>query len=377
MSLEREPFSKELLERASALAGRALSGAAAAGLRLAVRSPERRSSLATSLSYRSNLVLTRPRGISVEISSGCNLRCRICNQWRDSPGKQSLTPDDLRRIIAEMARDFPGAVLEFSGQEPTLNRPLLIDSLAYARERGVPAALSTNGTLIDRAYARELIATQPHHISVSLDSATPAVHDYLRDSHGSHMKAAAAIKHLAAEKAGQGAATAVSVTSVVCSQTVQELMALHVLAGKLGADTINYNAFVLDNSYFLAKEHGYGSEFWIGAGKREGLRAAMEELISIKRSNEKPIITNDDWQLQEMPRYFQEKERFVPKRCLAGYNYLHIHKHGDTTVCGKGPFLNVKQYSLRDIWHSLSFARTRRAIRRCATPCINNCYVLT
>lgn len=377
MSVEREPFPKELVERGSALVGRTLSSAGSACLRLAVRSPERRSRLAYSLSYRSNLPLTAPRGISVEISSGCNLRCRICSQWRDSPGKQSLALDDMRRIIAEMARSFPGAVLEFSGQEPTLNRPLLMDSLAFARERGVQTAVSTNGTLIDRAYARELIASQPHHISVSLDSATPAVHDYLRQARGSHRKAVSAVRHLASEKARQGAATAVSVTSVVCSQTVGELVQLHSLAGRLGADTINYNAFVLDNSYFLARDRGYGSEFWIGAGKMEELRSAVERLISLKRSRELPLITNDEWQLREMPRYFQEKERFVPRRCLAGYNYLHIHKHGDATVCGKGPFLNVKQYSLGDIWHSLSFARTRRAIRGCAVPCINNCYVLT
>lgn len=376
MSVEREPFSKELVERGSALVGRTLSFAGRACLRLAVRSSERRSRLAYSLSYRSNLPLTKPRGVSVEVSSACNLRCRICSQWRDPPGKQSLTPEDLRRIIAEMSRSFPGAVVEFSGQEPTLNRPLLMDALAYAQERGVPAALSTNGMLITQEYAKEIIATHPHHVSVSLDSVTPAIHDYLRNSPGSHSKASAAVKRLAEEKLRQGAQTAVSVTSVVCSQTVQELVGLHGLAGRLGADTINYNAFVLDNSYFLAREQGYGSEFWIGEDKMAELRSAVERLICLKRSKELPLITNDEWQLREMPRYFQEKERFVPRRCLAGYNYLHIHKHGDATVCGKGPFLNVKQYSLGDIWHSLSFARTRRAIRRCAAPCINNCYVL-
>lgn len=381
MAVAQEPRSKEFLERGSALLSRgiaAVEGGAVTVIGLPMPEKDRKR-LRYRLSYTSNIPLTRPRGISVEISTACNLRCRICHQWKDSKGKQSLTKDDLNSIIDGIALHFPEAVLEFSGQEPTLNAKLLLDAMGYAKQRNVKTALSTNGMLIDRKFAERLLDCEPHHISVSLDSVTPATHDYLRNRKGSHKKAISAIKNLVAAKNDKNNAknTAIAITAVVCDQTLEELPILHALGRRLGIDSINYNAFVLDNSYFLAENVGYENEFWVKGDRMAALRRAMEKLVQLQREGVKPTITNPLWQLRLMPSYFEKKDKFSMGRCLAGYNYFHIHKQGDVTVCGKGPFLNIKQYSLRDIWHSLAFYKTRRSIKRCTTPCINNCYVLT
>ncbi len=366
MAVDREPLTKELLERGSAAISRGMSS---------VRTllPESRR---YRVSYRSNIPLTSPRGISVEISSACNLRCRICHQWKDSEGKVSLTEIDIRRIIDDIARYFPDAVLEFSGQEPTLNANLLFHSLEYAKHRGVKTALSTNGMLLNWEFAKRLADAEPHHISVSLDSATPDIHDYLRDCKGSHRKVIQALKHLVQAKRRSNAGTAVSITTVVCDRNIEELSKIHTLGKMLHVDTINYNAFVLDNSYFLAEGEGYDNEFWVPSKRIGVLRKSIQGLLRLRKAGTYPIITNPEWQLREMPSYFEKREKYAARRCLAGYNYFHIHKQGDVTVCGKGPFLNVKQYSLRDIWHSLAFYKTRQRIKRCETPCINNCYVL-
>lgn len=377
MAVTQEPRSKEFLERGSALLSRgiaAVEGGAVTVLGLPMPAKEKKR-LRYCASYKSNIPLTKPRGISVEISTACNLRCRICHQWKDSKGKQSLTQQDLRNIIDGIAHHFPEAVLEFSGQEPTVNAKLLFAAMNYAKKQNVKTALSTNGMLIDKKFAERLLECEPHHISVSLDSVTPGVHDYLRNRKGSHTKAVSAIKNLVA--ANKARNTAIAITAVVCDQTLEELPIIHALGRRLGADSINYNAFVLDNSYFLAGKETYENEFWINGKRIAVLRRAMEKLIELKKSEKKPTITNPLWQLRLMPAYFEKKNKFSMGRCLAGYNYFHIHKQGDVTVCGKGPFLNIKQYSLKDIWHSLSFFRTRWRIRQCKTPCINNCYVLT
>ena len=285
--------------------------------------------------------------------------------------------DDIHRIIQDIATHFPDVILEFSGQEPTMNAPLLFDSLEYAQKQGVRTALNTNAMIVDRPFAQRLIKSAPHHISVSLDGARAKTHDYIRNMPGCHTKVVQAIRNLVECKEEQGVDTAIAITTVLCDTNLEEMPEMVSLGRELGVDSINYNAFLLDNTYFVAQEELYENcEFWISKPERLSLLADVVKKLVWLKENETPVITNDVRQLQNMPMYFKDKANFSKGKCMAGYNYFHIHKLGDVTVCGKGPFLNVKQYSLHDIWHSYAYYKTRQKIKNCDVPCLNNCFTL-
>lgn len=316
-----------------------------------------------------------PRSISIEIATVCNMRCRICSQWRDSIEEPAISSRDVRKVIDEISRYFPGCILEFSGQEPTTNREVLLGSMEYGQKKDVGTALNTNGLVIDKKFAQGLITREPEHISVSLDGASASTHDYLRNRK-CFAAVINAIQNLVNAKRELSAKTVISVTSVICSANLDEIIGIHKLANQLGADTVNYNAFVPDNSYFLAPEKGYDSEFWVTGKELPLLREVIREIIKLKKTGVRPLITNPVEQLGQFPIYFEKMSNFPNGRCLAGYNYFHIHKSGAVTVCGKGPFLNIKDRSIRDIWHGPEFCRTRKMIKKCRTPCINNCFHL-
>jgi radical SAM protein with 4Fe4S-binding SPASM domain len=108
----------------------------------------------------------------------CNLRCRHCYAAATArPDPLELTTDEGFALIDELARTGV-ASLVLSGGEPLLRADL--GRLAHrAAEAGLHVALSTGGTLLDAATARELRAAGVQYVGVSIDGLR-ARHDQVR-----------------------------------------------------------------------------------------------------------------------------------------------------------------------------------------------------
>ena len=81
--------------------------------------------------------------------------------------KTSFRPKKAKALIDDLA-NFGSPVILFSGGEPTLRKDLP-ELAAYAREKGMRAVISTNGTLIDRDLAKKLKDVGLSYVGVSLD----------------------------------------------------------------------------------------------------------------------------------------------------------------------------------------------------------------
>ncbi len=102
------------------------------------------------------------------VTRRCNLKCRHCySHSGDAPAGDEMTTGEGRALIDDLA-DFGSPVILFSGGEP-LMRPDLCELAAYAAERGIRAALSTNGTLIDDDAAARLKQAGLAYAGISLD----------------------------------------------------------------------------------------------------------------------------------------------------------------------------------------------------------------
>jgi len=117
----------------------------------------------------------------------CNLKCVHCYTESEAcqyPGE--LTTAQAKAVLGDLAEFSVPAVL-FSGGEPMLRRDVL-ELAAYARSLGLHVVLSTNGTLIDPATAQKLKDLKFAYVGISLDSATPSVHDEFRGVKGAFDK---------------------------------------------------------------------------------------------------------------------------------------------------------------------------------------------
>lgn len=322
-------------------------------------------------------ILTCPKNISIEISNTCNLKCQICNQWKEKNNQKKLKLKYFKKLIDEISESFGDTTLEFSGPEPLTNQKLLLQALKYAQHKRVKTALSTNGSLISKGTAQALIKNSPSHISVSLDSNKPEIHDHIRNCRGLFKKNISAIKRLVEAKQELHSKTIISITCTITRYNLNDLIAVYNLCKSLNVDSINYNAYVIDNAYFKKCIPDYEkNEFWLKKENIPLLRRSIKKIIKLTKKSCSPTIATPQEVLKEIPSYFQKKELFHKGICKAGMNYFHITGFGEVTICGKGPHLNIKDYNLNEILRSENFYNTLTETKKCKIPCLNNCFYL-
>ena len=98
----------------------------------------------------------------------CNLKCVHCYaQAKDMEFENELSTSEGKTLIEDLAA-FGSPVILFSGGEPTMRKDLP-ELAAYAREKGMRAVISTNGTLIDKELAKKLKAVGLSYVGISFD----------------------------------------------------------------------------------------------------------------------------------------------------------------------------------------------------------------
>ena len=128
----------------------------------------------------------------------CNLKCVHCYAHAVEPSrhKDPISTDQAKAIIDDLAA-FGAPVMLFSGGEP-LVREDLVELAKYATSKGMRAVISTNGTLITKAKARELKDVGLSYVGISLDGAEE-VHDRFRAVPGSYKMALKGVENCQAE----------------------------------------------------------------------------------------------------------------------------------------------------------------------------------
>jgi len=98
----------------------------------------------------------------------CNLKCIHCySNSADIDYPDELTAEEGKKLIDDLAA-FGSPVILFSGGEPLMRKDLS-DLAQYARDKGMRAVISTNGTLITKEIAAKLQKVGLSYVGVSLD----------------------------------------------------------------------------------------------------------------------------------------------------------------------------------------------------------------
>lgn len=112
--------------------------------------------------------LSAPEQVFLLVTEACNFRCRYCStRTPEGPGLSELTLPELKDLFDQLDRMHVLAV-SFFGGEP-LCRPDIEEVLRLVRPYTFFRNLSTNGSLVTDAIARELVASRFSWVNVSLD----------------------------------------------------------------------------------------------------------------------------------------------------------------------------------------------------------------
>ena len=294
-----------------------------------------------------------------ESTAACNLECRHCRRLDVSRelSRQDLTTEQARAMILAV-RKVGTPIFVFSGGEPLI-RPDVFELADLARRQGLTTALATNGTMVDAAMAGRIRDAGFHRVSVSLDGADEATHDYLRQQPGCFASACDGLRNLRAI----GVPTQINCT--VARHNVDQLDAVYQLAIDLGAEALHL---------FMLVPVGCGADLpeadMLSAGRYEQVLnwlydRGREGKLFVKATcaphyyrviRQRAAAGGEKLVMQE------HGMSAMTRGCLAGLAVCFVSHTGEVFPCGYLPVScgNVKETEFETIWRdSPVFARLR------------------
>ena len=198
------------------------------------------------------------RMMVLSLTGSCNLACRYC--YASEQDARTMTWDTARRTIDLAAEGGAPFLLQFSGGEPLLALPLLVQIADYIRGNRIRVRMDiqTNGTLISDEAA-DFLCNAGIGVGVSLDG-RPDAHDPLRcfpDGRGTSSAVIAGIQRLA-ERGKE-----IGLTAVVTAENVTALPG------------------VIEMAYYLGNVRRVGFDLLRGQGRGVSVRPAREEDVAL------------------------------------------------------------------------------------------------
>ncbi len=179
-----------------------------------------------------------PWHLQLEVTSACNLRCRMC-LVRYRPPVNRIQGAMSLELFHRLLDALPGLRrLTLQGLGEPLLSPHLPVMLAEAKRRNITTGFTTNTTLLSRHRSEELVALGVDWVHVSLDGATASTYEAIRDG-GRFDVVAANIRDLWAAKQAAGARLPwTRIVFVAMRSNVEELPEVVRLLADWGVDEI-------------------------------------------------------------------------------------------------------------------------------------------
>ena len=136
----------------------------------------------------------------IALTYRCQNRCTFCYASAPERGQQvpEMATEEVKRIIDTIVHEARVPTVSFTGGEPTL-RPDLPDLIAYARSRHMRTNLITNGIRCGaNGYVNKLSTAGLDSAQVSLEAASPEIHDAIVGRPGAWRRTVQGIRNLKA-----------------------------------------------------------------------------------------------------------------------------------------------------------------------------------
>lgn len=171
------------------------------------------------------------------LTEGCNLACRHCwlSPKLDPAGDRYLTlPVELFETVIREAKPLGLNSVKLTGGEPLLH-PQFTTLLEIIRREEMALTIETNGLLCTSEIAQEIAKSPNRFVSVSIDGADAATHEWVRGVSGSFELACQAVNNLVAVDISP------QIIMSIMPCNVNQVDAVVRMAEHLGASSVKFN----------------------------------------------------------------------------------------------------------------------------------------
>ena len=285
------------------------------------------------------------RSLYIYLTDRCNLSCTHC--WQSAPYDEFSRPPDLSldacEAFLDQAMNMGLRDITFSGGEPLLNREFG-RFCRYFGEHNVQMAMETNGMMIPHNGHLDAIREHSIYCAVSLDGATPKVHNAQRGNRHAFSRTVRALDTL------EAAGVTFQVIMAISKQNHHELVPLLDFISERyeNCDVVKIN---VTDSIGRAQEMEAENLLFAPAE----LPRLTEEVGGLIDKYPFAVILHVD------PAFFSYRDLGRCYSCGGHCGYkvsLSVLANGNVSICSLGKevkkyvFGHVSSIKLREIWES-------------------------
>lgn len=309
-----------------------------------------------------------PRLVYWEVTKRCNLQCLHCRAVPQSCASEDELSLAEGFCLIDAIAEVGDPILVLTGGEPLLRRDVF-DLATYGIWKGLRMALATNGTLVTRDVAKQVVGAGFRRVSVSLDGPDSETHDSFRRVPGAFDRTVDGFIHL--KELGMS----LQVNTTVTAHNRERLDEMYDLVRKLGADAWHLFLLVpvgcgleLSPDVQLTPRDYEEVLFWIDAlaqGEAMEVRATcaphaqrvrlqrqavageqVEARVKVERAKKKLDLL--------FPQPEPQPALRVRRGCLAGTGICFISHRGEVFPCGYLPIKagDVRRLQFGTIWET-------------------------
>jgi MoaA/NifB/PqqE/SkfB family radical SAM enzyme len=309
-----------------------------------------------------------PFALQVEITSRCNLRCKMCPVTSGSTASRTAPGDIGELVWAEVIKAARRSRQVFlAGFGEPLTSPRCVELLRDLDEQAVRTTLVTNGLALSPTIAAQLAALEHLvHINVSIDSPDA---DRYREIRGRRLdRALDGLRDLMAAMVAVGKHDRVSVSSVAMQSNIETLGEFPALLSELGVRHYIVQGLVEYNDY-------------AGQQRLLGRARLREELDHLRVECEAHGVDLDITTSERLSIEGQDADRawadffrgpngteHDTRQCLLPWELPYIDKDGKVFTCcyaasaDEEPLGQLGPATLEDVWSGQAYEVFRRSL---------------
>jgi MoaA/NifB/PqqE/SkfB family radical SAM enzyme len=313
----------------------------------------------------------RPLYVKIKVFYGCNLKCEMCNHWRETR-EPPVSADRFKEVISELA-EMGTRKIHISGGEPML-RPQIPDFVEHASMLGIKVTMTTNGTLLDKVKVKRLVEGGLRGVNISIDSPIRKMHEKIRGVEGAFKATVKAVELFRRYK-HKGKLT-IRINTVVSRTNYETLETLPDLAHQLGADGINLIPVDDHCGEILSMRRKDITLFNESIAPKIAERALALGLIV---SDEEAFPFGRDESEVRLGRAGRYAFGYYDKHpCYAPWTHSLIDFNGNVYVCCMtreriAPLGNIINHSFKEIWEGAAYRGVRLKMHPPALAACRRC----
>jgi len=299
-----------------------------------------------------------PSWVHFYLTRRCNLSCKYCHVKDNT--KKDISTDEVKKIIDRLY--YLGIrTIAFFGGEPTLRKDFC-EILNYSVKKGIFTYFTTNGTLLNEEYIKNIAETGVDFIELSVDSI-----NVFEDSRKDYTRNKGVIDLLLKYK-----------------KLYDFALKTHIVLTNKNVDSVVETIKSINNRYDIPLTVGYicrsvdkdfkddESLFFNSKKSKEKLSKVIDEIIELKRKGAKIISPYS---------YFESMKKFAFNEhswaCMAGKYSFSVDYNGLVQLCSAMKPYAVSVFEMDKDFFKNRWDEIEMTKKECTKVCFSTCHNTT